>query len=1563
MTEQPRKNTAAENPAKKDNKQLDTQALGFNSALNPTKQMENPYLATNGESYNKSEIDAKRSPLKKTFKKGTYPNAVLKQAMETYTQHQKKLADTLVAIEAAEQQLTTQSKEMQQLDRCLTTVSPGDLTWQQIQPTKVEEAPANKEIKATRAAWEAIEHSFNCAYSTDDVMTDPIFCVNDSTHYNAEADGRSYKVFLAGKTTIPNLHFKKTIAMYPRDLAPNLIAQLQELAKLQQQLLQNASVLTQKKEFLAKMQPAVAAPTAIPARPPETPGGPKSSPYQAAAPAVAPVSAPQSLRTPGAPEPSPYRPDEKPNWKKALDAVDGNGFAKLIETADSKELTTKIDGLSLAEYLALYSPWPPLPLEGNKHLPNKKALLHKLLSKKVELAPLLKAATLGDHTAVNTLMKKKPKPNLQDSAGRHFLHYAVLNDFYNKQEPSPHKVLIAEWRKQFPDEIASGEHLLAQQRELLKDPELLFQAIQKGDQAAITRLLEAKISPNVKNSEGNSPLTLAMESKHTEVVKTLVAANAIVNVEGEELEPGQVPLHFAVISSQNDILNILLTANADVKKQVKDKNTALHLAARVGNIDGINMLLEAKASLLLDAVDKNGYTPLHTAARLGSCPAIEVLIKHKANIDSVTGTIISQRTRDSGVTPLFAAAEAGQDDAVRLLITKKANMNIATKTYAFTPLFRAIMQSHVANPSSGIITNGHQLAAVHLINARANIDAISAAHTPLLMAVGNQDLALVTKLIRARAAPNARAQEGGDTPLGLALKNREFSNNAREIANLLSKTAAELQQQPLSASVPNATPAVDQKTSTAPSSTSPPSGNTDRLAEIGRNTPLGVAVKKNEIAKVKELLADNADVNQRSAGNSPVLLAINNNHPEILQELIDAKANISIEGEDLPLPDQSPLHFAALHSKNDALFVLLAAKADIKKRAKNKDTTKDTALHLAALQGNVPGVRMLLKAKASAASLREATNSDGFTPLHVAAREGNFDVVELLIQSKADINALSKNIGPHVSDESVTPLLAAAMTGKTEVTRQLIAKKADMEIATKKHHFTPLIAAILTNQRDAAIALIDAKANLSARTVGQETPLYIAVMNKNVILIHKLLTARANPNIPARQAKTPLELASELSRLNPQDKPIENLLREALKPPEQPQSASSSTLRVTRDQKTLATQSSRSAPAPGQSQPSQADLASRSLTEAFRKKRSDRDHDAEPKPDTSPQPALEGPGPSSLYQPPQAIAASTPRAVHGSREALAKSKAALFYALARKDLTTVRRLLEDKVNPNMKHTIGDGEYTALYVAVDNEDANLVEALLAAKASANTASHGGITPLYFAAQRGHIGIINILLRHKANINVVVSAGSPPVPLTPLCQAARMGHAEVVTLLIAQKAEIEAVPGSLSPLTLAIMQGHRSVVQSLIMGHANVESATPFGGNQLYSAVENGQLSIASLLIKAKAQPHTPTSRGTALALAVKMYNSVKNGPASSQSVPKAMVDLLHRASELQKQPSLASPSMPTLASDARRQSPSLANLTSSSMSRAFRNDLDSGHAESNPEDPDTPPDDMQPAYGK
>lgn len=103
----------------------------------------------------------------------------------------------------------------------------------------------------------------------------------------------------------------------------------------------------------------------------------------------------------------------------------------------------------------------------------------------------------------------------------------------------------------------------------------LIIAAKRGDTRMVDLLLTNKANVNMTDKYGDSPLSSAIEGRHSTIVETLIAHGADVN--GTQ-RPWATPLMNAILLGDTKIVKILLDHGADVNKRDPIGRTALEQA-------------------------------------------------------------------------------------------------------------------------------------------------------------------------------------------------------------------------------------------------------------------------------------------------------------------------------------------------------------------------------------------------------------------------------------------------------------------------------------------------------------------------------------------------------------------------------------------------------------------------------------------------------------------------------------------------------------------------------------------------------------------------------------------------------------------------------------------------------------------------------------------------------------------------------------------------------------------------------------------------------------------------
>jgi len=245
------------------------------------------------------------------------------------------------------------------------------------------------------------------------------------------------------------------------------------------------------------------------------------------------------------------------------------------------------------------------------------------------------------------------------------------------------------------------------------------------------------------------------------------------------------------------------------------------------------------------------------------------------------------------------------------------------------------------------------------------------------------------------------------------------------------------------------------------------------------------------------------------------------------------------------------------------------------------------------------------------------------------------------------------------------------------------------------------------------------------------------------------------------------------------------------------------------------------------------------------------------------------------------------------------------------DAALVDKLLAAGANPRTPNRYG---VTPLLEAAANGNAAMIEALLRAGADPNTTQPEGETALMTAARTGNVAAVRTLLDHRARINAQEAWRGQ----SALMWAAAEKHPDVVRLLIERGANVNtrsrvfdytglaprqgSVPqnyprGGFTALLFAARQGDLASGSALVEGKADINLADPDGTTPLLDAIINFHYDFALFLLDHGANPNARDNRGrTPLYAAVDMHsldtstrpNPIVSDRATSAEVIKALL---------------------------------------------------------------------------
>lgn len=244
-------------------------------------------------------------------------------------------------------------------------------------------------------------------------------------------------------------------------------------------------------------------------------------------------------------------------------------------------------------------------------------------------AALLDAAKRGDLNEAKRLIIEEADVNAYDGSQGNSLYWAVKNNHSYIA-----KVLLDNGADFIAYDSSRERHVLNKYEEVKAEhcKVSLHLAARLGDLKAVEDLLKKEANVNTKNDKGQTPLDLAK----TEEIKNLL-------------------------------------------QSIKDANDKLLEAAKSGNIDDVENLLNREEKVQVNAENEFEETPLHLSAQNGHKDVVEFLLSKGAKVDAQS---------DDLSTPLHFAAKSRYKDTekiVKFLLDKGADVN-AQNNAGETPL-------------------------------------------------------------------------------------------------------------------------------------------------------------------------------------------------------------------------------------------------------------------------------------------------------------------------------------------------------------------------------------------------------------------------------------------------------------------------------------------------------------------------------------------------------------------------------------------------------------------------------------------------------------------------------------------------------------------------------------------------------------------------------------------------------------------------------------------------------------------------------------------------------------
>jgi ankyrin repeat protein len=623
-------------------------------------------------------------------------------------------------------------------------------------------------------------------------------------------------------------------------------------------------------------------------------------------------------------------------------------------------------------------------------------------------------------------------------------------------------------------------------------------AAQKGDRAAVQKLIQQKVNVNAPQVDG---------------------ATAV---------------HWAVYRADDQLLDMLIRAGADVKATNREGVTALMMASLYGNPAMIDRLIKAGA----DAKQRgpNGETMVMFAARNGNPQAVTVLLE--------AGVDVNARETLRGTTALMWAVEQKHPEAVKVLLAAGANPNTKSggaglpRNYIAPRLNqRAVLlaQDRRRRAAAAGITYEEQL--VRDQKAGVEIGGQRGLGTPL----GPDGQPLPQQPAREGGAGAAPAQPPAATPptpqAAPAPQAPPAQAAAAETPSPAAPPAAQAPAQPAGNAGRGRGRTGGQGT-TAQAEPDPDDDNEVVVAGLvgtggGGLTPLVFAAREGDIESAQLLLDAGAQINQVTEyGWTPLLTAVNNRNYRLAAMLLERGAdpnlankggwtplylatdNRNIEGGDYPVPKGDMDHL-------EIITLLLEKGANPNQKIKDNTLTRTiftmqwffedgaTPFIRAAQSSDTALMQLLLKYKADP----QATTVNGDNALTASGGIGwvegvtyersakeNFEAMKMLLDLGLDPN--------HANNEGRTALMGAAMKGRNDVVQMLVDRGANLAARDKGNRDTDKVSSAAAGHTWQAVDYAEGLVRVGVQSA--------VVRTETSALIRKLMADR---NIPAPPAE------------------------------------------------------------------------------------------------------------------------------------------------------------------------------------------------------------------------------------------------------------------------------------------------------------------------------------------------------------------------------------------------------------------------------------------------------------
>ncbi|XP_063877858.1 serine/threonine-protein phosphatase 6 regulatory ankyrin repeat subunit B-like [Scylla paramamosain] len=978
------------------------------------------------------------------------------------------------------------------------------------------------------------------------------------------------------------------------------------------------------------------------------------------------------------------------------------------------------------------------------------------------------AAYHGKEKLVDLLLSYKAKHNIQDSQGNTPLHLAIKNghcscskrileyasqkiNVANKAHNTPLHLAVKKGYKEIADELLKKSTANINAPDNIKRTALHI-AAQQGKEEFVDLLLNHRAKCNIQDSQGNTPLHLAIKNDHCSCSKRILEWNNVnINIVNEEME---TPLHIAVSKDYKNIVEKCLEkstvdSGAQNKKNIE---TALYNDVSKDYKEIVEKLLE-KSTANIDAQNKESKdTALHIAIRMKKDDLVDLLLRYNANCNA---------QNSKGSTPLHLAIKHIPQRVERILQCKNLQTDLVSEDYN-TPLYLAVKKNNMV------------IVKKLLDMGTANIDAQDkkAKQTALHVAANCGKEEIVEVLLNHNANCNIQDSQG-NTPLHLAIIKGHHSCSEKILG-----------------------------------------GNTANIHLVNENqdSPLHLAVKVGHVTIADKLLDMELDYNAvDSLGNTALHLLAEGGYLDCCKKLLQKDVvNLNAKND----TGDTPLHLATRAGKSNIVTLLQHYPGD----CNSQNNSQDTPLHLAVNGGHFNCVTELLRFK----NLRiDSTNKDDSTALHCAVKNGNSDIVALLLLHHANCNAKDRlgNTPLHcaVTKGNEACCIKLLECSNLEINEMNTSQEAALHVAARlgRHSMCDLI----LKHPDKIIDIKDKQ---------EHTPLHLATKENNHEVIKLLLSKGADWRLRDKHSYVPLHYAAAKG-YEESCEYLANAVKESGK-------SYAFKLKNRRTPLILAAMAGHHhccEMLPLDNIDQQDSFGKTALIYAIE---ADYENTAlfllrnNAKTDVE-----------ILSK--KNKANQTKKELKEKKSQIKEHTTILHLAAEKRANKCLECLLKDPNTKELLSRTDENGHTPLHEAINSEALDCAKILLFEGTSPMATTNAGMTPLHLAAKKGDPGLCSLLLSYKVDMNAENNDQE-----TPLHMAAKHGCLDACRALMKKGIRKLAKDKSgRTPLHLAAENGHAQVVQFLIKKGGHPHERDDKDSTALHLAAAKGHLQVCQILV--------------------------------------------------------------------------------------------------------------------